>query len=110
MYDDYILNIMKAAFMWEAMPELLFSITNKGIVTKDSTYSNSADEKNMQTMRQVYDSDMAFYKNRLSGFLFDNNQYIPELTDDNKSQMKPTDNNLFLGVYIQKHRCGRYRY
>lgn len=110
LYEDYILNVMKAAFMWEAMPELHFFITNKGIVTKDSNYSDSATEKNMQTIRQVYDSDMAYYKNRLSGFLFDNDNVLPELTEDNKSQLKPTDNNLFLGVYIRKNRCNRFRF
>lgn len=104
LYNDYILNVMKAAFMYEALPELLFSITNKGIVTKDSIYSSAVDEKNMQTIRMVYDSDMQYYKNRLSGFLYDYNQFLPELNQDNKSQLKPTPNNLFMGLYIRRNK------
>lgn len=106
----YILNVMKSAYMWEAIPELHYFITNKGIVNKDSDYSQSVSEKNMQTVRNIYDSDMAYYKNRLSGFLHDNSHLIPELTEDNGAQLKPTDNNLFMGVYIRTKKCNRFKW
>lgn len=75
--NSFIMPCLASAAMMELIPFLWIQMKNKGPVKQHSEFSDETTLAEVSFMVEKYREKAAFYAQRLTNYLLDNNQYFP---------------------------------
>lgn len=104
---DWVKNCLCDYVVYEALPSIYMSITNKSLVVKTSETSQPATLKEMEFMRNEFLNSAEWYGDRVIEFILTNQNSIPEyFTSTTTYGIRPTQTNYNSGIYTPPSRCG----
>lgn len=102
--DNYLQPALTQWTLYEALPYILFKLTNKSISKKDSENSVSADLSEMQYLRKNVRDVAEYLDQRFIEFLEEewNNGNLPLYRGGNSNldDIRPTTSTYFNGMYL----------
>lgn len=105
-YEILLYNFIMPCLMWysiyEALPFINFKMTNLSVVQKTGDNMNTADNNNIDILRQQARNNGEFYGQRLKVELCNNETKYPELEQTTQTNgIKPdNDTEYFGGIYL----------
>jgi hypothetical protein len=106
--DDYVQPTLLYYTLYESVFDLYSKITNKGIVTQSSDYSETAADNWINKRKDDYLNKAEYYSQRLSNHLIDNEATYEKYTeyDGDESEIIPNSQNyLSNGWYLKSSGC-----
>lgn len=101
--DNYIQPTLLYYTLYQSMFNLYSKITNKGIVTQTSDYSETISDTMFNKIRDDYHNKAEFYAERMMNFLLANTETYPLFLNHQSDidTIEPeTDTNYFSGWYL----------
>lgn len=96
---EYVIQHLTARVVERSVFNIHFRLTNKGVQTQNSDYSNASTDTNVFRYQNVIKRDAEFYETRLWNFLKENKADFPlwqEKSDDINPQQPESDFGIFI--------------
>lgn len=105
MVRSYIKPFIAEYTVYEALPSMHFKMTDKGVVTQNSEWSESAQLSDVKYMRSTVKDMAEFYGVRLTKYLCDHPTKFPQyFNPDNPENVKKGAGRYFSGIYLPKSK------
>ncbi len=109
--DNYVQPALLYYTLYQSMFNLYSKITNKGIVTQTSDYSETISDAMFNRIRADYENKAEYYAERLMEFLLANQEDYPMFLNHNSDidTIEPeTGTNFFSGMYLKSGKSDCY--
>lgn len=109
--NDYIVPCLTAYVELKLFPHITFKARNQGVERTQDNEWIAATSNEVEYLRDEVRKDASFYKNRLVGYLKDNEDSFPEYDDYDRTkeeQLKPEgkgNSKSFMFVKGNRNRC-----
>jgi len=95
---NYITPMLVFLVMWDFMPFMMYEIANGGIFQHNSDNGNSPTKEEVDSLIQRFKDKADFYGNRLTGYLCDNSNRFPELSQGtSQGELSNSGQDIFFG-------------
>ena len=96
---DYVVQHLTARVVERSVFNIHFRLTNKGVQTQNSDYSNSTSDSNVFRYQNVLKRDAEFYETRLWNHLKENKEDYP-LWKEKSDDINPKRPDADFGIFI----------
>lgn len=105
--QTYIAPCLVNYIMYESAEMVSYQFLNKGISTRNSDNSNTADINQITTLMNRWKDKAEAYGNKLQAFLFANPSDYPLFLNSNSSidSVSPSSGQYFGGVFFENNQC-----
>lgn len=97
--NDYITPVMIHGVQTE-LPYSNYRFTNVGAGNRTSENMRMPDAKELKIISDSFLAKRVFYANKLTAFLCENSNDIPEYQGENKNGERPEKDTYFPGIYL----------